>query len=157
MNAAGHDEKIMRIEVPEREDPEPLVVDVRMEPTGTADSTVSTGHYTYWVLNGNRVDGDATEAAAAADKTTVVLREPPTLEPEDKDYRDRAYVVVTNDVDDVDLQLMQPPMPVSSFSASAAAASTVVSSDNNRFCYHRVTTMITLVLGTCYVSAYSRR
>lgn len=152
MNAAGHDEKIVRIEVPEeREDPQPLVVDVRMEPTKTADSTVSTGHYTYWVLNGNRVD-DATDAAAA-DKTTVVLREPPTMGPEEE-YRDRTYVVVTNDVDDVDLQLMQPPMPVSSF--SAAAASTVVSSDDNRFCY-RVTTMITLVLAMYYVSAYSRR
>lgn len=153
MNAVGHDELVIRIEVPEQEDPvegpRPLLVNVMMKPTVMADSTVSVGHYTYWMLNGNRVS--ATEAMA---KTTAVLREPPTIEPEENDYRDRLYVLVTNDMDDVDLQMMRPPMPVSSFSA-ATATPTFVTSDN-RFCYH-VTKIVTLFLGLYYVSVYSCR
>lgn len=152
VNATGYNEKVVRVEVPEREDaaegPQPVLVNVRMEPTRTSDNIVSTEHYTYWMLDGDRVNGE-TET-----KTTIVVHEPPIMEPEEKDHRNREYIVVTNDQDDVDLQLMQPPMPVSSFS-SATAVPTIVSSDN-RF-RNRVTKMVTLFLGTYYVSVYSRR
>lgn len=81
--AAGHQERILRIEVPEREDPEhgpkPLTVNVVMEPTPAvvvANTTVSTDvgkHYMYWVLGRGPTSDRA--AALKAETTTTSIRE----------------------------------------------------------------------------------
>lgn len=125
VNAAGYNEKILRVKIPEgsasgADAPKPQVLNVEMEPTVqaavvTANSTVRNDErYTYWVLHGVRASGTTARARATAETAAVLLDD--GHRPADE--RDGMSDGAEDDADDS----MRPAEPVSSSSASAAVS-----------------------------------
>lgn len=139
VNADRYVEQTVLVEVPSKwgaiSDPtevRPRVYNIVMEPIKTAEATTAANsivndgkQYTYWLMNGGHRVGATDRVAAAAAMSTERLsattaRAPSWAEqPEQEEDGDRDNFY-DDSGEDVDLRLMRPLLPVSSFSASGA-------------------------------------
>jgi len=133
VNAAGHDEKTVRVEVP-AEGPQPTLMNVSMEPTTTKATTTTTTRTTRTVdSSAVRNDGDY---AGVESETVATTTRSSRLE-------DR------QDDGDEDSRSVRMPMSVSTFSAAGTG--------HDRGRYRATETVTPLCLVAHLVAAYSRR